>query len=194
MSKFKALILRGLNFPQTRTPWFLLMLLGLILEGCGLYFQYGLGLPPCVNCVYERALFLTFILAGFIGFIKPQSLWFRTLGALVLLAGSIQGILVTLEHLASYANAFGTKCALKANFPQFLKLDEWLPFMFQPEGTCGPLPWSLLGLNMPTWILLSFIGGVLGALYLLFAKGLFNLLTAKERKEQKEYLKSRARS
>ena len=126
MSKFKALILRGLNFPQTRTPWFLLMLLGLILEGCGLYFQYGLGLPPCVNCVYERALFLTFILAGFIGFIKPQSLWFRTLGALVLLAGSIQGILVTLEHLASYANAFGTKCALKANFPQFLKLDEVL--------------------------------------------------------------------
>ena len=51
----------------SRFCWFLLFLSGIALEACGLYFQYELHLNPCVNCVYERAYFLGFVVAGFIG-------------------------------------------------------------------------------------------------------------------------------
>ena len=158
-------------FSQGRLFWTLLVFLGIALEGCGLYFQYGLNLDPCVNCVYERALYLTFIVAGVVALINPQSRFWRVLGSLIFFVGSIFGVMVAFTHLADYsAHGFGAACKLRANFPGFLKLDEWFPWMFQPTGPCSVLDWSLLGFNMPQWILLSFTCGTLVALSFLIAE------------------------
>ena len=37
------------------------------LESTALYFQYGMGLQPCVLCVYERLAMVGLFIAGFIG-------------------------------------------------------------------------------------------------------------------------------
>ena len=78
----------------------MLFLLGIVLEGCGLYFQYKLRLPLCVNCVYERAFYLSFILAGFIGFISPTNFLFRNLAILIFMAGSPGGVKVAFDQIA----------------------------------------------------------------------------------------------
>ena len=158
------------SISNSRWCWIALCLLGIMLEACGLYFQYGLRLDPCVNCVYERALYLTFIGAGLIGFLAPQVRLLRVLATLIFLVGSASGVLVALSHLADYSSAGFGSCALRANFPYFLPLDKWLPWMFQPTGACVPLDWSLLGLNMPQWILISFACGLVVALVFLFAE------------------------
>ena len=113
-----------LRFVQTlarhRFFWFLLLLLGIVLECCGLYFQYELRLPPCVNCVYERALYLTFIIAGFIGFLCPSNFVLRNLANLTFMAGSAGGVLVALDPLTSvYQTGFGASFPLKAQFPSY---------------------------------------------------------------------------
>lgn len=146
---------------RLRFSWIMLLLLGIVLEACGLYFQYELRLPPCVNCVYERAFYLSFILAGLIGFIRPSNFLFRNLANLTFLSGSIGGVFVAFDHITSvYQTGLGASCKLRASFPDFLKLDEWLPWMFSPTASCEPLNWSLLGLSMPEWILISFVCGV----------------------------------
>lgn len=148
-----------------RFAWIMLLLLGIILETCGLYFQYYLRLPPCVNCVYERAFYLCFILAGFIGFVCPNNFLFRFIASLIFLGGSAGGVVIAFEHVMSeYQTGFGAVCKISANFPDFMPLDQWLPWMFQPTASCAPLNWSLLGMSMPTWIFISFICGVVVSL------------------------------
>ncbi len=159
------------SISNSRWCWIALCLLGIILEGCGLYFQYGLRFDPCVNCVYERAFYLSFIAAGVLGLLAPQLRLFRLPAILIFLAGSIGGMLTAFAHMAEYSNTgLGASCALRANFPSFMPLDEWLPWMFQPTGPCSPIDWSLLGLNMPEWIFISFACGCVVALCFFIAE------------------------
>lgn len=148
-----------------RFSWLLLLLLGFFLEGCGLYFQYQLRLPLCVNCVYERAFYLCFILAGLIGILGSDNALVRNLANFIFMGGSVGGTIVAIDHINSIASmgnkCFGTSCQLAPNFPSYLKLDEWMPWMFQPTISCEKLDWSLLGFDMPTWILISFACGIL---------------------------------
>ena len=148
------------SLSSSRLSWVALLILGIVLECCGLYFQYGLRLDPCVNCVYERAFYLSFILAGLIGFLSPSFILTRLLAILIFLAGSVGGTLIAFAHVTeSYQTGFGATCKLTASFPSLLKLDELLPWMFKPTAACGPLDWSLLGLSMPEWVFISFACG-----------------------------------
>lgn len=143
----------------SRFCWFLLFVSGIALEACGLYFQYELHLNPCVNCVYERAYFLGFVVAGFIGAMAANYLIVRFLCAAGFLASAIGGLLITWEHYRAYTSTslFGNTCKLEAQFPDFLPLDNIAPWMFKPLGLCSDkLDWELLGQSMPFWILVAF--------------------------------------
>lgn len=159
------------TFSTNRLFWIFLLLLGIGLEICGLYFQYGLNLDPCVNCVYERAFFLSFIIAGFLGFISPTFILTRIFAILIFLMGSIGGIIIAITHIQDvYFPKLGQTCQLKANFPSFLPLDEIAEWIFSPTGACIKLDWSLLGLGMPEWILITFSCGAVAALVMLIAE------------------------
>lgn len=144
-----------------RFSWLLLLLLGFFLEGCGLYFQYQLRLPLCVNCVYERAFYLCFILAGLIGILGSDNALLRNIANFIFMGGSIGGAIVAFDHINYSASMNSSSCQLAPNFPSYLKLDEWMPWMFQPTVSCEKLDWTLLGFDMPTWILISFACGAL---------------------------------
>lgn len=160
-------------FTASRSCWVLLFLFAAAMEGCGLYFQYGLRLDPCVECVYERAFLLGFVLAALIGFLAPGSAFMRFTASLVLFLSSGFGLKTALEHNSfsvSSSQAFGKVCKLTADFPSFLKLDEWLPWMFKPTGSCGPLPWEFLGLSMPQWLVTIFGCGLIAAVVMLISQ------------------------
>lgn len=162
------------SFSATHYCWTLLLLFALAMEVCGLHFQYDLKLRPCVSCVYERAFFLGFMLAALLGLLRPKVLCARLAASLVLLASSGFGLKTAIEHyLLSRPgpSSFGQSCPLVADFPDWLKLDEWLPVMFSPTGgSCGPLPWELLGLSMPLWLMVIFSCGIVAAVLLLISQ------------------------
>ncbi len=152
-----------------RGTWFLLLLIGVGLECCGLYFQYQLKLDPCVNCVYERAWYLGLVVAGLLGLIAPQYRLLRLPPILILLGSSAGGLYVVYDHLRS-AYGWGETCLLRAKFPEWLPLEDLMPFMFHPTGDCANLDWSLLGLSMPEWIAISFGCAALAGLCCLLAE------------------------
>ena len=113
------------KFTSGRTCWFLLFLFSATIESCALYFQYGLNLRPCVECVYERAAIALFGVCGLAGMLMPAVKVMRFLASSGFLASSIFGLVVSVEHyLETVKTGFGATCRLKADFPSFLPLDD----------------------------------------------------------------------
>lgn len=159
------------SFSKSRTCWVLLILTGLFLEGSALYFQYYLRMDPCVNCIYERVAVATFIIAGIIGFLLPQFFITRLVAILFMLCGAVFGLQTSIEHYNSVnATGLGAKCQITTNFPDYLPLDELLPWMFKSNGQCVPLDWSFVGLSMPEWLIIIFICGCAASGLLLFSQ------------------------
>jgi protein dithiol:quinone oxidoreductase len=138
-----------------RLPWLVVAFSALALEITALYFQYGMDLAPCVLCIYQRLTVAGILAAGILGALAPSVTALRLLAYLGLAASAIIGIDLASEHIAiQRGETFG--CAFFADFPSWARLDEWLPALFRPTGSCDEIQWSFLGRNMPEWMLVIF--------------------------------------
>ena len=144
-----------MSVTHRRLPWFLLALSAVALEGAALYFQYGLGLDPCVLCIYQRAAVLGIFVSAVIGMIASGTAIARWLGFLGwgVAAGWCLYLALKLSGLQLGFIAPSLSCDVNAKFPVWLKLDQWIPTVFQPSGFCGDIQWQFLGMSMPQWMI-----------------------------------------
>jgi disulfide bond formation protein DsbB len=145
-----------MKFIQTRLPWQLLAMSALVLEGAGLYFQYGLELDPCVLCIYQRAAVIGILISALIGMSVPTSSIARWIGYLGwgMAAGWCLYLALELSGMQLGIVQPSLSCDVNAKFPAWLKLDQWIPVMFQPTGFCGDIQWQFLGMSMPLWMVI----------------------------------------
>ncbi len=144
------------SITQQPLAWLLLAVSALALEGAALYFQYGLDLDPCVLCIYQRAAVAGIFISAILGLIAWRITSLRWL-ALLGWGASVAGCLYLAVKLAGMQLGWiapSLSCDVKAKFPAWLKLDQWLPEVFQPTGFCGEIQWQFLGLSMPLWMLI----------------------------------------
>lgn len=140
-----------------RLGWFLLLLSALALELTALYFQHGMALQPCVLCIYERVALFGVLIAGIVGLLAPQRLVIRLMAIGIGLASAVKGLFIALKHVDYQMNPAPWKqCSVFADFPETLPLDQWLPFMFKPTGSCNEITWTFLGVSMAQWIVVIF--------------------------------------
>lgn len=139
-------------------PWLLLALSALGLELCALFFQYAMGLEPCIMCVYQRVAICAIILAGVIGFIGCHFLIARVIAYTLWATGAIWGLLIALEHVEIQENSGSLffSCDIFPNFPTWAPLHEWIPFLFEATGDCGDIAWEFLGYSMPQWMIVVY--------------------------------------
>jgi len=151
-----------------RWPWILLAISALTLELTALYFQHVMKLEPCVMCIYERITMLAIVAAGLIGASAPQNILVRLIAFAVWALGAIWGMLLAIEHTDYQLNPspFAT-CDFYPNFPQWLPLHEWMPWLFNPTGDCSDIVWTFLNYSMPQWLIVSF--GVYTLIFLVVA-------------------------
>ncbi len=137
-----------------RSAWFLLMISALALDGIALFFQHGMGLQPCVMCIYERIAVLGIAFAGFLGWIAPRSAIIRWLAIVLWIYSGIAGLQLSWEHtmIQLYPSPFNT-CDFFVNFPEWLPLNIWLPSVFEASGDCAVQQWVFLKLDMPQWLI-----------------------------------------
>lgn len=142
------------QLPTQRTPWLLFTVIVFLLEVTALFFQYKMGLAPCIMCIYQRTAVLGLFSAGIIGAIKPQSKITRSLAYLVWAISSGWGYLIAKEHIdmQTTTDPFAFSCEFEPNFPSFMPLHEWIPHFFQATGDCGNIDWQFAGLSMPAWM------------------------------------------
>lgn len=147
--------LKELSF--SRNAWLLLMFSCLALEGTALYFQHGMGLVPCVMCIYERLALLAILTAGIIGAIAPRTTFVRLFALGLGLFGAIKGLLLAIKHTDYQMNpAPWNQCEILVDFPQTLPLNKWFPNLFEAGGSCNEITWQMWGLTMPQWLIAIF--------------------------------------
>lgn len=145
------------HFSEQRAAWGLLAFSSLALESTALYFQYGMGLQPCVLCVYERVAMLGLFAAGIIGLLAPRSLFIRLIALGLGLFSGVKGLIISWRHLDLQMNPAPWKqCEFIPDFPETLPLHKWLPSLFSPTGTCNDSQWSLFGITMVQWLVFIF--------------------------------------
>jgi len=164
-------MLRYLNLcSRGRGAWLLLAFTALALELVALFFQHGMGLKPCVMCIYERCALFGVMAAGVVGAIAPQTplRW----GSLAIwIYSAAEGLRLSWEHtmLQLHPNPFVT-CDFAARFPAWLPLDKWLPAVFVASGDCAERGWTFLGWSMPQWMIAIFAAYLLVAMVVLVAQ------------------------
>ncbi|MDR2300661.1 MAG: disulfide bond formation protein B [Deltaproteobacteria bacterium] len=127
-----------------------------------LYFQVFLGLFPCEYCVKIRFAMIVIFFGAMVAAINPKFVVFKLFGYAVSIGAAVWGLSmsVSLEiiNLKVLHSGFIPPCSLKGVvFPLGLKLDDWFPSHFAPQGMCGEGPqWFFLGFSMTQWLILVY--------------------------------------
>lgn len=141
---------------ESRKFWLAGIVYLVSMEAIALYYQYGPGQwYPCALCVQVRAWVLGAMIFSILGLVLVKSFWWRWMSlnlTILMMAGAL--------YTSYYA--FGVEqgtvissCSMGAGFPQFMPLDQWVPFFFEAQGMCGQSPAMPFGLSMVEGLLLT---------------------------------------
>ena len=134
--------------------------------GFAYYAQFYLGLEPCPLCIFQRLALLGLGMVFLLATVHNPGGWgARVYGALIGLAAGIGASIaarhVWLQHLPPEE---APRCGPGLDYLlETLSLNETVREVLTGSGECAKVDWTLLGLSIPEWTLLLFLGlGVLG--------------------------------
>lgn len=142
------------------------------LMGYALYAEHVLGLYPCPLCMFQRAAVVAIGVVALIAALHgPGKLGVRIYGVLTALCAAI-GAAIAGRHvwLTTLPADQVPACAP----PLEVMMQSW-PFaktlmtVFLTSGDCAKIDWTFLGLSMPAWTLIWFIGLGLFVLWRVFS-------------------------
>jgi protein dithiol:quinone oxidoreductase len=134
--------------------------------GFALYAQYVLYLEPCPLCVFQRVATISLgIVFLFAALQNPGQTGSRVYAALVALtAGFGAGVAIWHVRLQNMPSGEVPSCGpgfeyIMDNFALF----DALSMIFKGSGECAEVVWRLLGLSMPSWVIIGLGGlGIVG--------------------------------
>lgn len=149
-----------------------LNVLGFLICASGLgyayYAQFVQGFEPCPLCIFQRlalaAVGLVFLAAAVH---HPRDWGAKVYGVLIDLVATVGAVIaarhIWLQHLPPEE---APRCGPGLDYMlQTFPLGETLREVLTGSGECATVNWSLLGLGIPTWNLLLFLGlGTIGLL------------------------------
>lgn len=141
--------------------WLSLFVIAMGLLGYALYTEHYLYLIPCALCMTQRFFFLLAGVTGLIAAIhRPRHLIAQCYNGLILLSlglgAATAGRQVWLQHLPEdQVPACGPSLGYML---ETLPIAETFKTLMMGDGNCAEVQWTFLGLSMPTWSLIAFIG------------------------------------
>jgi disulfide bond formation protein DsbB len=146
------------DLPVNTRAWQLLALTAFGLELSALYFQYVMGLAPCIMCIYQRTAIWGIFFAGIVGSLGNKNIVLRLVAFSLWGLSAIWGLLIAIEHveIQSATLSFLYSCEFVPNFPSWAPLHEWLPSLFEATGDCGDINWQFFGYTMPQMMIVVY--------------------------------------
>ena len=126
--------------------------------GVGVYLQFVEELEPCPLCISQRLLFLATGLVYLLGTMHGRfSRFYAALSLFSALGGaSVSARHVWLQHLPPEQVP---ECSPGIEYVfQHFPLADTIKLMLTGTGECAKVDWTLLGLAIPAWALIAFLG------------------------------------
>ncbi|MDH5190072.1 MAG: disulfide bond formation protein B [Gammaproteobacteria bacterium] len=139
------------------------------LLGVALYYQYRLNELPCVLCIHVRLWIALLVLVGVAGLLSNK---FREMK--VLLHTSVVLIAVALAErsyqlLGTERGFVEGECGFDIGLPSWFAIEQWLPWLFRVETSCGYTPVIMFGITMAESLMVMSVMMLLVALSALAA-------------------------
>lgn len=135
-----------------------------------LYVQFGMLMMPCPLCILQRIAFAGMGLAFLVGGLhSPKGRTGRAIHGLLVLVPAAAGAGVAGRHVwlqslppseVPLCSSMGLDYMIEAMGPM-----SALSKVLSGSGECAKVDWAFLGISMPAWALVWFIGLGLGALW-----------------------------
>lgn len=130
-----------------------------------LYVQFQLGLDPCPLCILQRMAMLGIAAGALVAVAWPKG---RLLAALLSTAAAGWGIATAGRHvwIQNLPPEKVPECGAGFDFMvEAFGIWEAVKTAFQGSGDCAEVDWTFVGLSMPAWVLIMFVGLALASLY-----------------------------
>lgn len=153
-----------MNLQTLLTPrnCFLLMWVGaILLIATALYMQYVLYMEPCALCMTQRVFIIAVGVIAFIAWLHhPKTLGMRTYSlvgiVLAIIGGGFSSRHIWLQNLPE--DLVPTCGPSLGYLIETVPLAEALSLLLQGDGNCAEVSWTFIGLTIPGWTLICFIG------------------------------------
>ena len=162
-----------MSLASLRSLFFLAFVGCVVMLGAALYLEHGVGLEPCPLCILQRVFVIGFGLVCLIAALhRPGRLGRRIYaGVALLFAAAGAGTAGRQVWLQGVPADQLPDCLPSLNY-----LIEALPFqdivslVLHGSADCAEVNWTLIGLSIPEWSLLGFIGLLTFCLYQLIRR------------------------
>ncbi len=125
------------------------------------YFQNYLGLEPCYLCITQRVFVIAVgVLFLFAGLHNPRARGQKIYAALVAATATAGGFFSIKQlWLQNLPEDKVPACGPPVDYLfDAFSASEAIAMLLRGDGNCAEVQWQLLGLSMPGWVLMSFIG------------------------------------
>jgi len=142
-------IIRQLDrFADTSKYWLAYIVLGISALLVALLYQYAFDEWPCVLCIHIRLWFSLFVLVAISGLLlrkyKILSL-FTHLASVLVAVGLTERSYMLLGTERGFV--FGD-CGFSTGLPAWFAAENWMPWLYKVEASCGYTPELFLGITM----------------------------------------------
>ena len=145
----------------------------MFLMGAALYMEHMMHLEPCPLCIFQRvAVIATGLVAIAAALHNPAQLGVKVYGLLVVLASTVGGALATRQiYLQSLPEDQVPSCGPGLDYLlDVFPMQEVIQMVLVGDGSCAEVVWTFLGVSIPGWTLVGFIGLVTLGLFQAFRK------------------------
>ncbi|HEV2613522.1 MAG TPA: disulfide bond formation protein B [Gammaproteobacteria bacterium] len=151
-----------MNFFYSRGVSFCGFLLCCFLLGFAAYLQLRLGLLPCPLCVVQRVVVLLIGVTFLVGALyTPPNPVGKKFHSAVLAFFSVVGVFVAARHvwLTLQPSTGPTTCSPTLEYMfKHLAFTDTLKVLLLGTDDCAKDTWRMMGLNIPEWTLIFFVG------------------------------------
>ena len=124
------------------------------------YMEYQMGLEPCPLCMMQRIAFFAVGLVS-LGSALTQSFKVRRWVSWAAVVFSLLGAALAIRHLYLQSLPANELPACLPGLSYMFEVFPWqeiLQSMIMGTGECGDVVWTFLGLSIPAWTLVAFVG------------------------------------
>ena len=128
--------------------WWMYIVGSIVLLAIALYHQHVLDEQPCLMCIQVRLWFSLLIIISIIGLITVRNKLANLLthlATVVVIAGLVERSYMLLGTERGFVFS---DCGFNLGLPAWFTIDEWLPWLYRVETTCGYTPEVMFGITM----------------------------------------------